>query len=153
MKRKYFTLGIALFFLLFITGCGTTEEKTMTCTRTMNKNGIKTNLTYKVIYQNNYVNKVHSEEVVETEASEILESYKKQVENMYSAYKEIKYYNCDIKIKDNRLTSIVDIDYSKIDTKKLIEIDSANGNIIKNGKIKVQDIKSLYEQLGTTCEE
>ncbi len=153
MKRKYFTLGIVLFFLLFITGCGTTKEKTMTCTRSMNKNGIKTNLTYKVIYQNNYVNKVHSEEVVETEAGEILENYKKQVENMYKAYKGIKYYNYDIKVNENRLTSIVDIDYSKIDTKKLIEIDSSNGNIIKNGKIKVQDIKSLYEQLGTTCKE
>ena len=41
------------------------------------------------------------------------------------------------------LISKVDINYSKIDTNKLIEIDKANSQIITDGKIKVSSVKNL----------
>ena len=57
------------------------------------------------------------------------------------------------KIKSEKVLVIskVDINYSKIDTNKLIEIDKANSQIITDGKIKVSSVKSLYEKLGATC--
>ena len=53
--------------------------------------------------------------------------------------------------KVNKLVYTVDINYAKIDTKKLIEIDSANSQLINDGKVKLSSVKSLYEQLGATC--
>lgn len=41
------------------------------------------------------------------------------------------------------LISKVDINYSKIDTNKLIEIDKANSQIITDGKIRVSSVKNL----------
>ncbi len=151
MKKKI--LGVTLVFalILLVTGCGNTSEKSMTCTRTMNQNNMKTSLNYKVSYKGDTVTQVKSVETVETESSSILDSYKKQIEQIYSPYKGIEYYTYKVEVKDNKLTSTVDINYEKIDTKKLIEIDSANGSLIKDGKIKLSDMKSAYEQLGASC--
>ena len=77
---------------------------------------------------------------------------KAQIESLYSPYNDIEYYEYNVKIEDNKLTSTVDINYEKVDTDKLLEIDSANGQLIKDGKIKVNDIKSVYESLGAICE-
>ena len=35
----------------------------------------------------------------------------------------------------------------------MIEIDSANSQLIKNGKISLKDLQSAYESLGVTCEK
>ena len=35
----------------------------------------------------------------------------------------------------------------------MLEIDSANGQLIKDGKIKIDDLKSAYESAGITCEK
>ena len=74
-----------------------------------------------------------------------------EVEDLYSPYKDVEYYEYNVDVTDNKLTSTVDINYAKVDTDKLLEIDSANGQLIKDGKISVDDIKSVYESLGATC--
>ena len=33
----------------------------------------------------------------------------------------------------------------------MIEIDSNNSLLIKNGKVKLSDIQDMYEQLGAVC--
>ena len=73
-------------------------------------------------------------------------------EKLEAKYKDVKYYDYDIQVKNGVLTSTVDINYAKIDTDKLIEIDSANGTLIKDGKIKLEDLKSAYETIGASCE-
>ena len=83
--------------------------------------------------------------------TDILNTYKEQIESLYSPYKDVEYYEYNVDITDNKLTSTVDINYTKVDTDKLLEIDSANGALIKDGKISVDDIKSVYESLGATC--
>ena len=123
----------------------------MTCTRTMNQSGMKTNLNYKVTYSGDYVNRVQSEESIETSDTTTLNTYKEQIEKIYTPYKDIKYYTYNVTIDGNKLVSTVDINYAKIDTKKLIEIDSANSQLINDGKVKLSSVKSLYEQLGATC--
>ena len=35
----------------------------------------------------------------------------------------------------------------------MIEIDSSNGQLIKDGKINIDDLKSAYSAAGITCEK
>ncbi len=151
MKKKYLFLAVTMLVVFLVTGCSSSEEKTMTCTRTMNQSGMKTNLNYKVTYSGDYVNRVQSEESIETSDTTTLNTYKEQIEKIYTPYKDIKYYTYNVTIDGNKLVSTVDINYAKIDTKKLIEIDSANSQLINDGKVKLSSVKSLYEQLGATC--
>ena len=152
MKKKIKYLAVFIVSVIFLTGCGNNGVQTMTCTRTMNQNGIKTGLKYTVIYQGDYVTRVKSVETIETDSSEVLDAYQEQIESIYSPYKGIDYYEYDVSIDGDKLTSTVDINYEKIDTDKLLEIDSANGQLIKDGKIKLSDIKSVYETIGAVCE-
>ncbi len=139
--------------IVLLTGCGAKEEKTMTCTRTINQSGIKMNLSYNVTYKGDYVTTVKSEEKITASSEEVLETYKEQLEKTTASFKDIEYYDHDIKIDGDTLTSTINIDYEKIDTDKLIEMDSSMKQLIKNGKVSVDDIESVYNQLGITCEK
>ncbi len=151
MKKKHVLL-IGLIGMVFIlSGCGRSSEKTMTCSRTLNQSGIKTSLEYVITYQDSYVNRIKSKETIQMDDDSLLEQYKEQVEAIYTPYKDVKYYTYNVSIEDHTLISTADIDYAHIDTDKLIEIDSANSSLIKNGKISISDMKSVYEQLGATC--
>lgn len=144
--------ALAIVGMLFVTGCGNEESKTMTCTRNATvTTGVEMALNYKVTYKGNYVQLVESEEKITADDKDYLETYETTVKNMYSPYDGVEHYNYDVKVEGDTLTSTTKIDYEKIDTKKLIEIDSANGSLIKDGKIKIDDIKSAYESVGATC--
>lgn len=141
-------MGTVLF-----TGCGAEEEKVMKCSRTINQSSIKMNLSYDVTYKGDYVTKVESTEEVITDDTETLEVYKTQIENTTSMFKDIEYYDHNIEINGDTLTSTITIDYEKIDTDALIELDSSMKQLIKDGKVSVEDIESVYNQLGITCEK
>lgn len=151
MKKSVKILAVLILSLTVLTGCGKEKQVLTTCTRTANQNGMKMNLEYKIYSTGNYVDTIETTEIVETSNSEYLETMKTTVENMYASYKDIKYYNTDVKIEGNKLISNVKIEYDKIDTNKLIEIDSANAQLIKDGKVKKADMQALYESLGATC--
>lgn len=150
MKKSLCIFG--MFLLVLVTGCSTTE-KTLVCTRTTNQNNVKMDLNYTIEYSGKYVNKVKTTEKVESSSKELLETYKSSIESLYSPYKDIEHYNYNVTIKDDTLTSTTDIDYSKIDTDKLINVDSANKQLIKDGKVAVEDLKKTYESLGAECKE
>ena len=123
----------------------------MTCTRTLNQNNVEMGFTYKINYTGDYVNTIETTEEVKSENAEYLNTLKTAVENTYAPYKNVEHYNYNVKIDGNKLVSTTKIDYDKIDTKKLIELDSANGKLIKDGKVKMNDLKQVYESLGATC--
>lgn len=148
MKKIIVLVGLCL---LFVTGCGS-ETKTMVCTRTANQNGMEIDLRYEVEYTKDTVDLVTSTEKIKSDSKETLETYKEAVEKTYAPYKDIEHYEYEVKIEDKTLTSIAKINYAKIDTDKLIEVDSANGQLIKDGKINIEDLKSAYEAVGATCE-
>lgn len=136
---------------LCVTGCASDEEKTMTCTRSIDQGSIQMELNYKVSYRNNNVTKVESIEKIVAEDSSILDTYKETVEKTYEPYSDIEYYDYHVSIDGNTLTSEANIDYEKVDTDKMIQVDSANGQFIKNGKIHIDDLQSIYESLGASC--
>ena len=148
--KKFFGFILVCCGLVVITGCG--ADKTMTCTRTMNQNGIKADLKYEVVYSGDTVKQVKSTEKISNDSKEVLETYKETVEKTYAPYKDLEHYNYNVTIDGDTLTSIADINYEKIDTKKMIEVDSANSQLIKNGKVSLKDLKSVYESVGATCE-
>lgn len=150
MKKSLCIFG--MFLLVLVTGCST-SEKTLVCTRTTNQENLKMNLNYTVEYSGKYVNKVKTTEKLESSSKELLETYKNSIESLYSPYKDIDHYNYNVIIEDETLTSTTDIDYSKIDTDKLIKVDSANKQLIKDGKVAVEDLKKAYESLGAECKE
>ena len=154
MKKKFkiWQVVLGVFILLLVTGCGNNNSmESMTCTRTMNQSGIKTSLKYNVKYKGDYVSRIKTVETVETDSSDILNTYKEQIESLYSPYKDVEYYDYNVDVVDNKLTSTVDINYEKVDTDKLLEVDASNGQIIKDGKILIDDVRDLYESLGATC--
>lgn len=157
MKKRYLFLAIVMVGVFLITGCSSKGKdivnngNVMTCTRSVNKNGMKASLNYKVYYDGDDVTRIKSEESIQMENNKSLKGYKEQIEKVYEPYKNVKFYNYNIAIRGNKLISKVDINYSKIDTNKLIEIDKANSQIITDGKIKVSSVKNLYEKLGATC--
>ncbi len=152
--KKEFKIGqvlLGVFIVLLITGCDNDGMNSMICTRTMDQNNIKTSLKFNIEYKDDYVSRVKRVETIETTNSDVLDTYKEQIEALYSPYKGVEYYEYNVDIADNKLTSTVDINYDKVDTDKLLEIDSANGTLIKDGKININDIKSVYEDLGAIC--
>lgn len=151
--KKVKVLLVVLLLGFMVTGCGTKEEKTMTCTRTLNQQGMKMDLTYTVLYQGDYVKKVKSVEKVTSEDASVLETMKENVEKLYEPYQKIDYYDTKVTIDGNTMTSTADINYEKIDVSKLSEIDSAAGQLFTDGKIKVETLESVYSQLGATCKK
>ena len=147
---KKFSVLVCICLFIFVSGCVSSEVKTMVCTKTGKQNNLEIDLRYEVEYQSDVVEKVKSQEKIKSSTPSVLESYKDSV--TYAPYKDIEYYNTDLVIDGDTLTSTVIIDYSKIDTKKLIEIDSSIGQILKDGKISISDMQSLYESIGATCE-
>lgn len=150
---KKFLAIVMCVGVLFLTGCGAEKEKTLKCSRTLNQSGIKMDLSYNVSYKGNYVTKVKSIEKIISSDSATLEAYKEQLKKTTESVSKIDHYDHDVKIDGDTLTSTITIDYAKIDTDKLIETDSSLKQLIKNGKVSVKDIKTLYNGLGVTCED
>ncbi len=151
MKKKILFGGL-MVMLVAVTGCGKVS-KTMTCTMSGEVvKGTKINSEYKVTYTGKYVDLVESTETVDSDTKAILSTYQKTVESMYSPYKDLKYYDYDIKLNGNQLVTKVTINYAKIDTDKLVEINSAIGKLMKDGKVELDTLKEIYEkQMGATC--
>ena len=70
---------------------------------------------------------------------------------LYKEYKDLDYYKHNINIKNKTLTSTTNINYKKIDTDKLIEIEPGNKQLIENGKITIDKIEDLYKSNDCIC--
>ncbi len=151
MKKRILTLVVCLS-LMMLTGC-TETQKTLKCSRTMNQNGASFDLQYEVTYTGRYVDEVKSTEKITSDNQELLETYRTTVEEQYAPYKDVEHYDFNVSVDGDVLTSTTNIDYTQIDTSKMIEIDSANGQLIQDGKVKLDTVKSLYKQMGITCDK
>ena len=151
MKKNMLFLSLVIMLAIVVTGCGK-SSKTMICTMSGEVvKGTNIETEYKVTYTGKYVDLVESKEVVKSDTKAILDAYKKTVESMYSPYDEVKYYDYKVELKDDTLTSTATINYAKIDANKMIEINSANSKMFDDGKVPVDTLKTVYEQMGATC--
>ena len=163
-RKKIFSIAILFILVLTLSGCGNTENQqknnntndsnqtTVTCTKTGEiTTGVDSDLTYQYTEKDGYVQTVYTIEKITTDNENYLDDYRALLEGSYEPYKDIEYYDYEISIKGNTLTSKVTIDYAKIDTDQLLAIDSSNASLIKNGKVATKDLQSLYESIGATC--
>lgn len=162
MKKQYkiFSIVILLIFVFTLSGCGKTsndvdkeaDKTTVTCTKTgQATTGVEADLTYQYVEKDGYVESIHTTEKLTSDNEEYLQAYKSLLDDSYEAYKDIEYYDYKIEIKGDTLISDININYAKIDTDRLIEIDSSNASLIKDGKVAAADLKTLYESIGATC--
>ena len=151
MKRKIVILSILC--VIFCTGCNP-ETGTMICTMSSYPtDGITLKSTYTATYKENTVTKLKTVEQVIADDKDNLDVYKERIEELYQGYQNIKYYTNKTNILGDTLTSTTVINYNKVDTEKLIKVDSNNGNIIKNGKVNIDDLRKMYEQNGCNCKK
>lgn len=149
--KKMIALSICCF-MLFCTGCKSGKTETMNCSRVVDQAGIKFDLSYKVVYKNNFVTSIHSIEKIISDDAFVLQSYMDEVNGIYEPYKGLNHYDYNVAIDGNTLISRIDIDYTKVDTKKMIEIDPNNSDLIYNGKIDIDTMRAYYETIGIVCE-
>ena len=125
----------------------------LTCTREADAGSdIDVNLYYEVYYQGEYIQILHSTEQVVTDNQETLDEYENAYKGIYKNYEGLKYYDNTVKRTDNSVTSDTVINYGKIDIDKLLDIEGEEDNVIKNGKVKLDDWLEFTEKFGMKCE-
>lgn len=175
MINKKIILIIPLLILVFITGCSNSqEEKTnskviqetnsevveetknmsvINCTREATaSSGIDVSLSYKVYYEGDYIKILHSIEKITSSKSSDLDEYEKSYKSIFENYKGLKYYDNTITRDSNSIVSDTVINYGKIDTNKLLEIEGEEDNVIEDGKVKVKTWIDFAKKLGAKCD-
>lgn len=151
MKKFLFIIPVLVVSLLV--GCGN-KGGTIECTLSSKDvvNGYELNSTYKIKYTNDYVNSVETVEVVSSDNSEVLDYFKKNLEDTYKKTNE-NYggYDYNVTKDQNKVTANVTIDYSKMNLDQFIKDQPALKSYTKDGKLLVDGVKSLYEAMGATC--
>ena len=175
MKKKMKRIKMILLplFLLIVCGCSSVDERSSivadnidqskyetskfsytTCTRdTTTTNGEDVTIKYEAYYdKNKYLQVLKTYEKVISSDSSILKQYKNAYSTIYSAYKNLDYYDNEIHTNNNSVTSITYINYGKIDMDKLMDIEGTTDNVkVTNGKIKLSDWKNFARKYGTVC--
>ena len=152
MFGEYMKKLLFIFCCIFILpGCG--RKRLLYCDASAELEDYSIDLSYQIEHDGKYVSRILSTEKVFSEDEYLLMSFQDMINEDQDIYKGLKHYKHSTNISDGVLTSIVDINYKKINTTKMINLDSNNENLIKNGKVSIDDIKLYYEDLGTTCYE
>lgn len=167
MKKTKFI--ILFIFVLLMCGCSSEEKveginnslyKTdglshLSCTKNAEVEDDNTTVSihYDLYYdKDEYLKILRSEESIKSTNKEILNTYEKAYNDVYSVYKGIKYYDNVVKREDGSVTSITYINYGKVDIDQVMEIEGEEDNVtVTDGKIKLSDWKSFAKRYGTTC--
>ena len=115
--------------------------------------GIDVDLNYTVKYKNGNILELVSVQKVTSNNSESLDLYADAFFGIAKNYSGLKYYDTNIVRDSNTVTYTIEIDYDNIDLDKLLDIEGAEDNIVKNGKAKLSLWLDLAGQVGTVCEE
>ena len=121
------------------------------CSRTGTLEGGEAELNYDIYYTGEVLNILRSEEKVKSSTSSILDEYEEAYQSIHSHYKDLAYYDTEVVREDDSVTSIITINYDKVDIEELIRIEGADDNIIENGVAKVQMWKDLAKKVGASC--
>ena len=164
MKRKKWFI-ILILSIIIVTGCEKEEQKVVVnqrkidvsklvhehCTRSGVVEDGEANLEYDIYYTGEVLNLLVSKEAVTSTNSEIVSKYENAYQSIHNHYKGIDHYETSIEKKENTVTSIIKIDYDKIDIDKLIELEGEEDNIFENKVPKVSKWKDLAKKMGAKC--
>ena len=137
--------------MILITGCGT---KKMICELNVDNNNQNYKLIgkYEIRYQNNLVKNVSTTETYISDNSQVIEYFDKYLTKTYKDfnknYGNISYHKIN---KQNQISYKVVIDYSKIDSKKLVKNGVIDKSNIRNKNITISGLVDTYEAKGAKC--
>lgn len=154
--RKFILIGIMIFSVAILSGCGTQKMKTVTCTLDRNdiENGYQMTATYEIYTDGEIVDKVKTVEKVFSDNDEVLSSFENYLNNVYEPMND-RYggYDVDIKKDSDSLTSTVVIDYKKVDIEKLLTDQPSMSSMVNDeNQILLASIKTSYSMNGAVCE-
>ena len=173
MKKNRIIL-LTILALLLITGCNNKTENTTSATASGNsdttvensedtkvvnctreataKDNIEASFNYQIYYKGDYITLLHATEKVTSVDSNNLDTYENAYKNIKKRYNGLKYYDTKITRDDTSVTNDTTINYEKIDTNKLLEIEGSEDNVIENGKVKLETWMKFAKKLGVTCD-
>ena len=109
--------------------------------------------TYIINYTGEFVDSVNTKEVVDSDVSSILDTLEETLNSTYSASNDAYGgYTYKITRSDNEIISDVFIDYKKMDLEQFVTDQPVLKSYMKDGKLTVEGIKSIYTSMGATCE-
>lgn len=142
-------LVIALFFI-------PSKKKVTACYNTIDQSasGYKINTKYNINSANDVVKTVEITDTIISSNNTILAYFEKQYKNTYEEQNK-KYggYTVNTEKKKEEVIVKVTIDYSDVDLKKLAKDNPSIAKKIKNNKLTLSVAKSIYTNLGATCEK
>lgn len=158
MKKFKGILGLVsclLFVVLLVSGCGTEEEKKLSCTlyRKDVVNNYELDSTYVVYYKGDVVNRVETTEVISSSDDAILELFDSSLNSTYEAMNNAYGgYDYTVTKAEGKVTSVTKIDYTTLNLEQLVTDDSSIKSIVnEDNQITIDGIKQLYEQTGAEC--
>ena len=91
--------------------------------------------------------------MVDSDVSSILDTLEETLNSTYSASNDAYGgYIYKITRSDNEIISDVFIDYKKMDLEQFVTDQPVLKSYMKDGKLTVEGIKSIYTSMGATCE-
>lgn len=120
------------------------------CSYKNNTNTMISSLKYNLKFKNKNVTKLETEEIIESDDKDLITTYKESIETLSKKYDDLNHYKTSITTEENKLIVKTTIEYNKIDMKKYLQIEGEK-TYIKNNKLKVDEIKKIYERNGATC--
>lgn len=150
MKKGLMLLLPILMFC--VVGCS--KGNTITCTLESedSASGYKISAVYKINHKDDLVEYVESEEVVTSSNATVLSSFESILKSTYeSANSTYGGYTYDVKKTDSTVTAKVKVDYNTMNLKQYVEDQQVLQNYLKDGKLTVDGVKSVYTALGAKC--
>ena len=123
------------------------------CVRSGNIADGSTDLSYEIYYTGEVLNRIESTESVISSSPDVLDTYEEAYRTVHSYYKNVDYYYTEVVRQDNRVTSIIRIDYDHVDADTLLALEGENDNVYENKIAKISRFKDLAKKVGMTCTE
>lgn len=163
MKKTLFAIFLSLLLVLSLTACkksggSVSGKQTITCTKEgKDDDGNKTKQTVTITYVNSKIKSLNSETIMSTDpkyidmviaASSTITDKLNSIEGLSTKY---------VKANQNEIKVIMDIDYTKLDLKKLQEtlgkLYSKEDTGLYNLKdVTIDDIKTEMKKSGYSCD-
>ena len=122
----------------------------LVCKYDNNSDMMNSSYTYDMSFKMKNVTRFETTEVIESSEKELLETYQTSLNELSKEYQKLKHYNVNMSIDGDKLIVKTIVDYDKIDMKKYLKIDGEK-IYIKNNKLKVVELKKIYEKNGAKC--
>lgn len=145
-------------FIYFYNSLNSKELSTMKCNINMNAANYQIETSYEIYYRGRIVEKTINTSKVVSSSSKTLMEQKQAFTNMNTYYENMNNlyggYSYEVKTTNNTVSSIITIDYTKVDLEKLINNDSNMKKLVNNNnQMLISKVKNTYESMGANCIE